>query len=454
MLLSLAKRVFFPLQEKLKGHRTLACLAELEASQWLPPAELGALQWRKLEALLRHAYRNVPYYRTLFDQAGLRLESIQSPGDLSQIPYLTKDIIRAHTDALRATDVPADQITRFNTGGSTGTPLVFYIDKRRVGYDVAANLRAKRWWGIEMGDREVVFWGSPIEVDKQGFGRELRDRLLNTKLFSAFNMNDERMRTYAETIRRYRPRHLFGYPSTIALFCQFARANGFDLTGAGVRVAFVTAEVLYTHQRELIEQTFHCRVANQYGARDGGFIAHECPQGGMHVTAENVYLEFIPTGGGDAPGGEIVVTHLDNYGFPFIRYKMGDIGAPSDQPCGCGRGLPCMRVVEGRVTDFIVTPSGRIMHGLSLIYVLRDRPGIDKFKIIQRATDSVVIRIIKNAKYQADDSEQIVRQIQERMGARIQVALEFVEDIPAERSGKFRYVVSEVVHEYITRPNG
>lgn len=444
MIPFLVEKFGFPLHEKVKGHKTFAYLAELEKSQWYPLDEIKQLQLTKLKALVAHAYNNVPYYRQLFDRISLRPEDLKSCKDIENIPLLTKELIRNNLEELKTRT--KEKLIRFNTGGSTGDPLIFFVDTRRVSYDVASRIRSRKWWGIGIGDKEVVFWGSPVELGRQDMVREIRDKLFNTRLLSAFNMSGQTMHEYARFIERYRPAHIFGYPSSIALFCKFVEAEGIDLARVGVKVVFVTAETLYPYQKEIIENTFDCPVANGYGGRDGGFIAHECPEGGMHINAENIYLEFLNNGRPAAEGesGEIVVTHLDCYGMPFIRYRIGDVGGPSQTRCPCRRGLPLMRIIEGRATDFIITPAGKVMHGLSLIYVLRDMEGIDQFKIIQKATDALLIKLVRNSKFKPTDPEWIRSQIQERMGSEVCVTFEIVDKIDPDASGKFRYVVSEI----------
>ena len=343
-------------------------------------------------------------------------------------------------------------LTKSNTGGSTGTPLIFYLGKRRISADVSAKMRVTRWWGVDIGDPEIVIWGSPVELSKQNRLRVFRDRLFRTHLLSAFNMSPEKMTEYLSFIRKFKPKHVFGYPSSIYLICKFAQKEGVRLDNLGVKVVFVTAEKLYDYQRELISDIFGAPVANGYGGRDSGFIAHECPQGGMHITAENIILEIIDKDGYVLPPGnrgEIVVTELESHDFPFIRYRTGDVGVLSEETCSCGRGLPLLQNVEGRTTDFIIAPDGRIMHGLSLIYVLREIQGIEEFKIIQEDLVNYQVQIITAHFFDNKIEESIRKGFQERLGNDITVQFDYPEVIKPEKSGKFRYVVSKVAEAYI-----
>ena len=436
----------FPLHERLKRHSSVERLRELDASQWRPRAELDALRVGGLRRLLADAYRHVPYYRRVFDEAKFDPSTVQSLGDLARLPFLTKALIRANTDSLKADDAPA--LRRYNTGGSSGEPLVFYIGKGRVSHDVAAKWRATRWWGVDIGDPEVVLWGSPIELGAQDRLRLLRDRLLRTELLPAFDMSPASLDRFVAEIRTRRPRMLFGYPSALARVAAHARARGQRLDDLGVRVVFVTSEMLYDHQREQIGSAFGCMVANGYGGRDAGFIAHECPHGGMHISAEDVVVEIVGPGGGlmpDGEPGEIVVTHLATRDFPFIRYRTGDIGVLAQRTCACGRTLPLLEEIQGRSTDFVIAADGTVMHGLALIYILRDLPGITSFKIVQESRQLVRVQIVAAAEFPSMTEQRIQDGFRARLGASVEVTIERVDVIEPERSGKFRYVVSHAM---------
>ncbi|MCP4267432.1 MAG: phenylacetate--CoA ligase family protein [Candidatus Brocadiaceae bacterium] len=443
-------KILFPIHEIAKGHRTIGFWKDLMNSEWYDSNAIRELQRKKLENLLLYAYENVSYYREIVDSCKINLSKFDALNELSRLPLLTKQIIKDNLDELKSGK--AKNLIKSNTGGSTGLPLIFYQGKRRVSADVAAKRRATQWWGVDIGDPEIVIWGSPVELTKQDRFRAFRDRLFRTHLLSAFDMSSEKMAEYLSFIRNFRPRHVFGYPSSIYILCKFAQREGVDLNDLGVKVVFVTAERLYDYQRELINDTFGAPVANGYGGRDSGFIAHECPQGGMHITAENIILEVIdreccvlPPG----KRGEIVVTQLETHDFPFIRYRTGDVGVLSDQACPCGRGLPLLKEVEGRTTDFIIAPDGRIMHGLSLIYVLRETNGIEEFKIIQEGLDNFLVQIVTVPSFNSSNEENIRKGFQERLGKDVIVRFDYPEVINPEKSGKFRYVVSKVAEAFI-----
>lgn len=442
---SLISGVMFPLHEKLKRHDTVALRKAMEESQWWSPARLKELQLERLKRLLAHAQQHVPYYRELFERIGFRAEDVRSLDDLARLPLLDKAAIRANTDGLKADN--ARDLARFNTGGSSGQPLIFYIGKERVSHDVAAKWRATRWWNVDIGDAEIVVWGSPIELGAQDTVRALRDRMLRTKLLPAFEMSEAKLDGFLAEIRARRPKMLFGYPSALSHIARHADARGIRMNDLGIRVAFVTSERLYDEQRNQISKTFGCPVANGYGGRDAGFIAHQCPAGGMHITAEDIIVEIVGQDGQVLPpgeSGEIVVTHLATRDFPFIRYRTGDVATLDTKSCSCGRGLPLIREIQGRTTDFVVTHDGAVMHGLALIYILRDLPEVKAFKIVQESREHTRVLVVPEHELEKDIAAKIERGFKARLGQDVTIDIEVVPEIPAEKSGKFRYVVSKV----------
>ena len=436
-------RVVFPLHEKLKGHDSVARLHALERSQWWRLDDLERHRLARLKDLLAYAGRHVPYYRSLFKSIDFDPVAMTSVADLQRLPLLTKPLIRANDLKSEI----AGPLKRYNTGGSSGEPLVIYMGRERISHDVAAKWRATRWWRLDIGDPEIVVWGSPIELGSQDRARLVRDKLLRSHLLPAFEMSPARLNDFIRKIRAFRPRMIFGYPSALAHIARHAQASGQRLDDLGIRVAFVTSERLYDEQRAQIAATFGCAVANGYGGRDAGFVAHECPYGGMHISAEDIIVEIVDASGRVLPAGEtgeIVVTHMATREFPFIRYLPGDVGVLDEEECECGRGLPMLKEIQGRTSDFVVAADGTLMHGLALIYVVRDLPGIEKFKIVQETTHLTRVILVTGPGFTESLVSTIETDFKARLGDDVSVVVERATDIPPEPSGKFRYVVSRV----------
>jgi phenylacetate-CoA ligase len=440
---ALLANLLFPLQEKLKKNDTVAIRKAMDDSQWWQPEKLEEFRFERLLNLLVTAGIHVPCYRDSFARQGFDPQAIRSVSGLPQLPFLTKSAIRTEGDRMKSN--AAQGLAHFNTGEASGEHLIFSIGKARVSHDVAAKWRATRWWNVDIGDPEIVVWGSPIELGAQDRVRQVRDHLFRTQLLSAFEMSERKLDQFVAIIRATRPKMLFGYPSALKHIAQHAEKNGIVMSDLGIKVAFVTSERLYDDQCETISRIFQCKVANGYGSRDAGFIAHECPSGGMHITAEDVIVEIVNEVGEVLPAGvsgEIVVTHLTTKDFPFIRYCAGDIGILGEAPCSCGRGLPVLKEIQGRSTDFVIAADGTVMHGLALVYLLRDLLGVKSFKVIQESRQQTRVLLVTNSEFVPPMVEQIISGFRQHLGSNVDVLVEIVDTVPAEKSGKFRYVVS------------
>ena len=444
---SLVNRVIFPLHEWLKGKPTHARLKEIERTQWLDPEALRELQFRRLRRHLEFAYREVPYYTRLLDEHELQPSRVKDFTDFARIPFLTKEIMRKHFQDLQPRTALRG-VKRMSTGGSTGVPVTFLVDPERNAFTDAARLRVHRWYNVDMGAREIVLWGSSIELTRQDIVRKIRDRLVNSRLLSAFDLGEASMARYAKLLRRDRPQKLHGYSSALYLFASYLNQRGWSPEPGWPRVAFATAEPLFDFQRTMIQSTFGCPVAVEYGSREAGLVADECPSRNLHIHAEGMVVEIAQTGNGGG-SGELIVTNLDSYAMPIIRYRTGDIGVLDDSHCRCGRGLPLLRSIEGRRTDFLVTPDGKVMHALAVIYILREVSSIREFQVLQERLDHLNVTIVPDGGFSPAISAKITAQLERLFEGRVSVDIELVESIARPVSGKHRYVISQVADEFL-----
>ena len=446
---ALARRVVYPLHERLMRRPTFAYLESMERSQWLTRAEVERLQMDKLKALLRTAVRHSPWHAERIRAAGLDVEgagTVLTHDDLRRLPTMTKHDARANVDRIHWPGVPGGSF-RYTTGGSSGEPLIFYFGRRRQASDAACRIRARRWWNVDVGEREVYLWGAPVELDKTDRIKTIRDRLLNQLVLNAFEMSATNMDAYLGAVQAFRPRSIYGYASSVALLAAHARERAARLRLPELRVVCTTGEPLYPHQRTLIEQVFGVPAANEFGSRDAGFIAHETPQRQMLLTSESNILEILDPEGRPVPAGEIgeaVITGLCSDAQPFIRYRTGDMVRVSAEGCRDGRGLHVLSEVAGRTTDFVIRSDGTIMHALAVIYVLRDVDGVLEFKFIQHTVRDAEVLIVAGPGWSDGAKARIIAGLAVRLGSDVRVSIRLVDAIPAEASGKHRYVVSHV----------
>ncbi len=449
MVSTLVRNVIYPLHEALLKRPTFAYLRDLEKTQCLDQTAMEQLQMEKLGGLLRKAHAHCPWYTRHIDNAGIDIhgDCPLTLSDLRRLPPMDKQSVKEHVREMVWDDVPGG-IYPYNTGGSSGEPLRFYFGRWRQASDAAGRMRARRWWGVDVGDREVYLWGAPVELNKTDRIKTLRDRLFNQLVLNAFEMTPRHMDEYIEAIRRFQPRCIYGYATSVALLAAYARERGQDLNIPGLKVVCTTGEPLYPHQRQLIQEVFGAPAANEFGSRDIGFTAHEAPGGHMLLMSESIILEVLDGKGNPvAPGGtgEAVMTGLCSDAQPFIRYRTGDMVKLSEEADPGGRGLHVIAEVMGRNTDFVVRPDGAIMHALAVIYEIRNKPGVGEFKFIQHSLQRCEVQIVPGRGWQGQSSEiAIKRDLKARLGPEVDIETRIVDDIPAEASGKHRYVVSHV----------
>jgi len=444
-----ARRIVYPLQERALRRPTFDYLAELERSQWTAREALENLQRDKLLQLLREAHDHCPWHAHRIRECGLAKDIARGEvtlSDLRRLPTMTKADARENGEAMRWSDVPGGTF-RYNTGGSTGQPLIFQFGRLRQASDAAGRIRARRWWGADVGDREVYLWGAPVELAKTDLIKTIRDRMLNQLLLNAFEMSLRNMDDYVAAINAYRPKCIYGYASSIALLAAHARERGLSLKSPELRVVCTTGEPLYPHQRTLIGEVFGAPVANEFGSRDIGFTAHETPRGEMLLMSESIILEVLDDSGQPVPPGglgEAVMTGLCSQAQPFIRYRTGDMVRLAAALPSCGRGLHAIAEIAGRTSDFVVRSDGTIMHALAVIYVMRATEGVAEFKLIQHAPTEVEVLVVPDARWCPASAVIIDHGLKARLGETCRVTLRIVDAIPAAASGKYRYVVSHV----------
>jgi phenylacetate-CoA ligase len=452
----LAGQVFWPLTEQLLGRDTLRRFRELLRTQRCSADEIHAIQTRKLRRLLRSADAHCPFYTRRFRDAGLEVNDPHLDLDcLNELATLTKADIRSHLAQMSWPGCPGG-LKPYNTGGSSGEPLQFHIDRLRTAADTAARLRARTWWQVWPGDPEVLLWGAPIELKANDRLRKWRDALLNQYVLNAFDLTDRSMDEYIASIHRRRPACLYGYPSSIALLARHALRRGLepgDLGSSDLRAIFVTGEVLLDRDREAIASAFGGPVVIEYGCRDGGLLALGCEAGSLHVPQENVIVELLDAQGRPvAPSevGEVTVTHLEAVGMPIIRYRTGDearLPAKPGSACACGRSSQTLAEVRGRVTDHIVCRAGgqlRRMHALALIYVLREAEGVRQFRIVQPSIDRLEVAVAADERFTPQVRQSVEARLRQRLGPHVAIDIHCHDRIAAGASGKHAYVISHV----------
>jgi phenylacetate-CoA ligase len=439
----LFRHLLFPAYESLARRRdTRQHVAEYERSQWLDREALDALQLRKLNDLLDHCWQHVPFLQQHWRRHGVRPGPLQSLAQLATYPTLTKGDITAHYEDMIAGPWKGRTLSK-TTGGSTGVPFRFEYTMDVYARRTAVMWRGYGWGGAGLGTRTAYLWGTGLR--KGGWGG-IKDRLYHgafcRRFFDAFSLTESNIDERIDEIIRYRPKAVVGYVAPVVLVARRMVQTGRVLQG--VRGVLTGAEALYDTERRDIELAFGCPVFNTYGSREVMLMASECDRHGLHVNADHLVLETLGSGGSPVHGtsGAVAVTDLHNFGMPLVRYLNGDRATYAQAPCACGRGLPLLASVDGRVLDLIETPDGRHVPGEFFVYLMLDWPEVKQWQVVQTAPDCVQFRLVVGTPWTAEQRDRLTAKFKAVAGADMRAEVVEVEAIAAGRSGKRRLTIS------------
>lgn len=422
----------------------------LQQTQWLEPARIRELQEEKLRRIVRHAYREVPYYRQRMQALRLLPEDIRTLDDLHKLPFLSKDDVRRNLyfDILSESH-DRDDILRVTTSGSTGEPFVCYADRAQLELRWAATLRSQEWTGYRFGDPTVRLWHSALGMTPSQVLRERADALLCNRTFiPVFGFSDATLASAVKTLTAERPVLLDGYAEALDLLSRYVASHPELKLAIGAVMS--SAQTLPADSRALIERTLGCRVFDKYGSREFSGIAYECDaHDGHHVVAEGFIVEILREGRPAAPGelGEVVVTDLNNTCLPFLRYRIGDLAIamdPADR-CACGRGLPRIGAIEGRVQSIVRGVNGAYLPGSFFAHYLKELDhAIRRYQIVQERPGELLFRVVRGPRCSDDDIAEAVATMRRYLGASMVIEVQTVPSIELLPTGKHNAVLSKI----------
>jgi len=435
----LLESVLLPAYDRLRGRQYVERRSFLERSQWWSPAQIRELQWTELKNLLTHVFASVPYLREKYRAAGIALEDLRNWDDFSRLPTLTRAEVNEHRRDLCSTSYRG-RLLPHATGGSTGVPTRFFRTYESYDWRTAAKDRAYSWSGWRLGAPAIYLWGAPI--GSVSWRQTLKTRAYETVqrqlIVNTFSQSDQLWaRVYSQALK-FGPRLIVGYVSSLDAFAEYLRRT--DRTIPGLQCAIAAAEPLFENVRRRIEEGLGVPLTNTYGSREFMSIGAECEcRDGLHVHAENLVVE-TPDQDGSQPS-EILVTDLHNYGMPFVRYESGDLGRMTDAPCSCGRGLPRLTAIEGRVLDALRTADGRTVPGEFFPHLLKDVPEVARYRVEQKSVGHLVISAVLTRPLSDASQSLLRREVEKVFGSGTACVLQPVADIPRLNSGKRRITV-------------
>jgi phenylacetate-CoA ligase len=433
------ERALLPFHDAVTGRSYVRHRVFLEQSQWWSGEQIRDFQWHELQGLLKHAFETVPHYRRKYAAAGVSLGDIRTWDDFHSLPQLTRQEVNTHRQELSSTGY-SGRLLPEATGGSSGVPTRFFITIESYDWRSASTQRAYAWSGSLLGERMLYLSGAPLrpETAWQANKDRLYHWLRRELLVNTFRQTDQ---FWEDTWRRagaFRPSFVAGYVSSLESFVRYGQMHEMKLPG--LRAVLAMAEPVYDSLRAVVREALNVPLFNTYGSREFMSIAAECDvHQGLHVNAENILLETKePASEGPS---EFLVTDLHNFGMPFIRYEIGDIGVMDSKPCLCGRGLPKIHSIEGRTLDALRGADGRIVPGEFFPHLLKDISEISEFQVEQKSLDQLLLSVVLNGGL-SDESQTLLRcQVAKVLGDGTRLEVRQVPSIPRRASGKRRVTI-------------
>jgi phenylacetate-CoA ligase len=450
------KYVLIPIQNK--DIHFLKIYNLLQKSQWFSPNEIIDIQWKKFQKLINYSYLNVPYYHILFDNNKLNILDIKSINDILKIPCLSKKNINENFNLMLSTIIDKSRLIKQTTSGSTGEPITIFHDVNTQNIHTATGWRFREWAGHNIGDKYAQIWGRTVPTENKcnifsnikSLIRKIIENIIDPveKLDTNDLVSNLVIEKFFLKIKRKRIQFLVGYASSIYFFAQYVdKYHSGEIKFKSVRTI---SEMLYDYQRNLIEKVFSCKVFNIYGNRENGLIASECLyHNGFHINAENLYVEVIDKDGHPLPpgySGEIAITDLNNLAMPLIRYLTGDTGVISTKQCKCGRGLTLIDKIEGRIFDSLIQADGTILDGHILsAFFLNPVKEIEKYQFVQNKAGEADLFLKLSKPFNNDQFYLFQQNLLKYFYNKLDIKCHIVNDIPLHKSGKYKYIISNIL---------
>ena len=414
-------------------YKALYYLPHVLKNQYLKPENLKKLQEKRLRNLVQHAYRNTRFYKEKFRKAGITPHDIHGLDELEKIPFTTKEeVVKGANIAAGYHEGNCD--VHF-TSGTSGTTLKVLYDIENHAYEIALTCRYHWAQGVRPWHNYFMILHDPVELK----GAQKRS-IFHKRMSIPGDIPDEEK---VELARKYRPQVIAGHLSTLVAMAKIVQEKKISIAP---KIIIIGGELNPPPYRQYVETVFGGQTFDKYGAFETKSIAWECNQHNMHIDADSVIVECVK--GGEVvtaqERGEVVVTSLWNWAMPFIRYRLGDSGVLSDEVCGCGRTLPLMKVIEGRIDDFIVLPSGNVLPPTALVPLFFKTQEIEQFRIIQNRKDLLEVEIMPNKDYTGVVEKTILEKLEKIINEPIHIQIKKVETINQKVKTKYRTVISNV----------
>jgi len=428
--------------------KTVRYIHDMMKRAYWPRSKLLDYQNKRLRHLIRHSYESVSFYHERFRRANVRPEDIRTIQDLNRLPIVRKNEIKGNSHSFVSREYEISSLRPLLTSGSTGTPLQVLISRDEDSFRKAKHLRANLSCGHMPFDRWVTITSPSHFSETTKLQRTLG--IYAPRFVSVFDQVPKQL----STIEKMRPEVLDGYSSSLFLLAKEIERSG--STVIKPKIVFGGAELTDNASRDFIEKTLNVPFYDQYATIEFERMAWQCTaKSCYHMDSDAIVMQFVDQNGeevSEGESGEVICTSLFSYAMPFIRYAVGDIGTLSSGECSCGRQLPLMKIIEGRSDSLLLLPKGRTLSPRTFTIAVNKfslSRYFEQFRVIQKKTDYFKIQI----KIQGDSTKKTaieaglpvhLKKMLNVETDEIRFEIEFVDEIPLDKSGKLMIVTSEL----------
>lgn len=409
---------------------------ELKKSQYFSVEQLDGLQNKKLRKIISHCYKNVPYYREVFEKLNLKPQDIKTKQDLQKLPFMDKHTVKENFDKLIAKNKCKKCGIMGQTSGTTGTPLNIYRDYYSVNFENAA---ANRHYSnvIKLNERKITLRGNiivPVEQQEPPFWEF--NPADNELIMSSYHLSNKTSKIFIDKIKEFNPQIIFAYPSSVYLLAKYFEEANEKLN---LKAVFTSSEKVEGKHRELIEKTFNCKIYDWYGQAERVAAVGQCEKGTYHIIEDYSIVETIP----DENGLELVGTSLDNYIMPLLRYKTGDVIILDENKCSCGRNFREVKEIQGREANYVVTSDGPKY--VAFNHIPRGVDNLIELQFVQEKVNELIVNVVSNGSFSQKDKDLLIKNILEHTCPYLNVILNEVSHIQRSANGKFKEVINKLI---------
>ncbi len=408
--------------------------------QFLPERFQRKFAEKRVLREIQQAYKNVPFYRKKYNDAGVDIKSIKTIADIKKLPLVTKDEIRHNfPDNIIEKNTRIEKCHYSATTGSTGKSLPFIFSMKTYAYYIATNLRVYSMIGYRPWHKAVYIKFTSFRFPNLGpFFRRAH-------IPSVITVEEQ-----IEMLKKEKPDILIGYASIIHEIARKVTIE--DLEFIKPSIISLNSEMSSVAQREFIESKFKCRVYDEYSTEETWMVSAQCRNRNYHIFTDNIWLEFIDEEGNEVSSGqvgEIILTTTRSQGMPFIRYRIGDLGIPSERTCNCGIKFPLLESFEGRADDSYILPDGRFVSSLKILntftmFIKKYLYLIEEFKAVQMDYDHVEILLVKGPSYEQEQFNELIEQLSVILGPDVRITQKFVQSIHSKDKIKRKAIESAI----------